>query len=121
MVQSINIIINYDSISSLIFPKHSMLNFPFSFLQGYGFVRFYNEQEYNKAVSEMNGASGLGTRTIRVNKATKSRGVNNNNNNNNNSDGGGGGKPDFMDPSMIPGFMQLQMQYMQQMQVSIMY
>jgi len=24
--------------------------------------------------------------------------------------------PDFMDPSMIPGFMQLQMQYMQQMQ-----
>jgi len=84
------------------------------YAKGYGFVRFYNEQEYNSAVSEMNGATGLGTRTIRVNRATKSRSGNNNNS------GGGDVKPakppDFMDPAMIPGFMQLQMQYMQQMQ-----
>jgi len=84
------------------------------YAKGYGFVRFYNEQEYNSAVSEMNGASGLGARNIRVNRATKSRSGNSSNS------GGGDVKPakppDFMDPAMIPGFMQLQMQYMQQMQ-----
>jgi len=87
------------------------------YAKGYGFVRFFDSKEFQTAIHEMNGASGLGTRKIRVNKALKSRG---------NAapsaapaaptPSSSSANPDFMDPSMIPGFMQLQMQYMQQMQ-----
>lgn len=77
--------------------------------KGYGFVRFFNEEEHELALKEMQGMKGLGQRAIRVNKAAKS------------------GKqrvanpmmppqlPDGMDQSAVPGWMQMQMNYMQQM------
>lgn len=38
--------------------------------RGYGFVRFSNEIEQKKALSEMQGARGLGLKPIRVSVAT---------------------------------------------------
>jgi len=87
--------------------------------KGYGFVRFYNEEEHESALKQMQGMKGLGQRQIRVNRATK------------------GGKqptptipsnpanpanpmtppqlPTGMDTTAFPGWMQMQMNYMQQM------
>merc|ERR1712226_680163 len=81
--------------------------------KGYGFVRFDNEKDHNTALVEMQGATGLGERPLRLNRALKSKKhepavplvpVDTTKN-----------APPPMDPSMIPGFIQLQMQYMQQM------
>ncbi|XP_071964884.1 tRNA selenocysteine 1-associated protein 1-like [Antedon mediterranea] len=42
--------------------------------KGFGFVRFYNEEERNKAAAEMQGAAGLGAKTLKLSVATpKSR------------------------------------------------
>jgi len=41
----------------------------FSF-RGYGFVRFSDETEQKRALSEMQGARGLGGKAIRVSVAT---------------------------------------------------
>ena len=38
--------------------------------RGYGFVRFFNEHEQSQAQQQLNGARGLGTKPIRVSKAT---------------------------------------------------
>ena len=37
---------------------------------GYGFVRFSDENEMKRALVEMQGASGLGSKPIRVSVAT---------------------------------------------------
>lgn len=39
--------------------------------KSYGFVRFFDEEEYKQALEEMAGAVGLGQRPIRVSKGTK--------------------------------------------------
>jgi len=39
--------------------------------KSYGFVRFFDEAEYKRALEEMAGATGLGQRAIRVSKGTK--------------------------------------------------
>jgi len=77
--------------------------------KGYGFVRFYNEKEQEAALKELPGTTGLGDRPLRINKALKSK-------NPTEVSSDSASKPDMMDPSMIPGFMHMQMQYMQQMQ-----
>lgn len=82
--------------------------------KGYGFVRFYNETEINQAVTEMQGARGLGERPIKVNRALKNKGASESSSSS--SIPGPPKQPDFMDPQMIPGFMHMQMQYIQQMQ-----
>lgn len=73
--------------------------------KGFGFVRFFDEEEHGRALKEMQGMSGLGQRRLRVNRAAKSK----NQPSNQNSQPGG------MDPSNFPGWMQMQMNYMQQM------
>ena len=40
------------------------------FYRGYGFVRFFDETEYSRALFEMQGAVGLGAKPIRVSTAT---------------------------------------------------
>lgn len=38
--------------------------------KGFGFVKFNHDEEYNKALYEMNGFTGLGSNAIRVSVAT---------------------------------------------------
>lgn len=75
--------------------------------RGFGFVRFFDEEQHSKALREMNGAKGLGLKAIRVNVASKTSGKNK-----------GASKPgedQNMDPANMPKWMQQQMQYIQQM------
>jgi len=41
------------------------------YFRGFGFVRFFNEEQHTKALRAMNGAKGLGQKAIRVNVASK--------------------------------------------------
>lgn len=87
--------------------------------KGYGFVRFDNEADHNKALVEMQGATGLGEKALRLNRALKSRKHEPPAHASSSSSSSLKNIPtpptNPMDPSMIPGFIQLQMQYMQQM------
>lgn len=44
-----------------------------SFYRGYGFVRFSDENEHRKAMIEMQGAVGCGSKPLRVSAATPKR------------------------------------------------
>lgn len=46
----------------------SLILFPF---RGFGFVRFFDEDQFKQALNEMNGVKGLGKRPIKVNVALK--------------------------------------------------
>lgn len=43
------------------------------FCRGYGFVRFSDEMEHKKAMIEMQGAVGCGSKPLRVSAATPKR------------------------------------------------
>lgn len=74
--------------------------------KGFGFVRFFNEEQYSRALRQQNGASGLGQKPLRVNVASKT---------NKKTKGQSSGEfPN--DPSNMPKWMKEQMEYVQQMQ-----
>lgn len=75
--------------------------------KGFGFVRFFDEEEHERALKEMQGMKGLGQREIRVNKASKGKSQPANQ---------FGNPTSGTDSSAFPGWMQMQMNYMQQMQ-----
>ena len=46
--------------------------YPFlSLFRGFGFVRFFNEEQHSRALRQMNGAKGLGQKALHVNVASK--------------------------------------------------
>ena len=48
-------------------------NTQFMFCRGYGFVRFSDEMEHRKAMIDMQGAVGCGSKPLRVSAATPKR------------------------------------------------
>jgi len=77
--------------------------------RGFGFVRFFNEEQNSRALRQMNGVQGLGQKPIRVNVASKTT-------KKPKRQGGGGGGDIPPDPANMPKWMQDQMGYVQQMQ-----
>jgi len=74
--------------------------------RGFGFVRFFNEEQFSRALRQMNGAKGLGQKALHVNVASKGSG---------NKNKGAGGDHMPTDPSKMPKWMHQQMEYIQQM------
>ena len=52
---------------------YSICCFCISFLRGYGFVRFCDDNEHKRAMVEMQGAEGCGAKPLRVSAATPKR------------------------------------------------
>ena len=48
-------------------------NITYYLFRGYGFVRFTDESEHRRAMSEMQGAVGCGGKPLRVSAATPKR------------------------------------------------